>query len=264
MAANQLTNTNHRQKFHNNLFGELTILTHQDSSIWFIATEVATKLGYSNPHDAISRHCKGLVKHEIAAEQSVTGYQKINIIPESDLYRLVIRSKLPEAEKFEEWVTKDILPSIRKTGGYGQPAELSRKDLALLVLKSEEEKEKLQLELKAKEDILEQAKPMIGFAETVQKAENGILVRDLAYLAQNEAGIKIGEKRLWAWLRAMGYVHQKSTRPIQEYIERGYFVMQPLIVHHHSGAQEHFTTKITGKGQIYFLDKLKQFFNTNS
>lgn len=120
--------------------------------------------------------------------------------------------------------------------------------------------EALAIELKAKEQILEEAKPMIGFAETAQKADKGILIRDLAYLAQND-GIKIGEKRLWTWFRAMGFIHQRSTRPMQEYIERGYFAVQPTFVHHNSGMQEHMTTKITGKGQIYFLQKLKEFFN---
>lgn len=123
-----------------------------------------------------------------------------------------------------------------------------------------EQSEKLQLELKHKDEMLEEAKPLIEFAETAQKAASGILIRDLAYLAQND-GIKIGEKRLWTWFRTMGFIHQRSRRPMQEYIERGYFVMQPTFVHHNSGMQEHFTTKITGKGQVYFLNKLKDFFN---
>lgn len=123
-----------------------------------------------------------------------------------------------------------------------------------------EQTEKLQLELKHKDEMLEEAKPLIEFAETAQKAASGILIRDLAYLAQND-GIKIGEKRLWTWFRTMGFIHQRSRRPMQEYIERGYFVMQPTFVHHNSGMQEHFTTKITGKGQVYFLNKLKDFFN---
>lgn len=134
------------------------------------------------------------------------------------------------------------------------------KEALLALVAKEEQTEKLAIELKAKEQILEQAKPMIGFAETAQKADKGILIRDLAYLAQND-GIKIGEKRLWDLFRTLGFIHKKSTRPIQEYIERGYFVMQPTFVHHNSGMQEHLTTKVTGKGQIYFLQKLKEFFN---
>ena len=139
----------HSHKFHSDLFGDLTVLTHDDGSLWFIGKEVAEKLGYSRPSDAVAQHCKGTVKHRML---SGTGFVDYNLIPERDVYRLVMRSKLPTAEKFEEFVVSEILPSIRKTGSYGQVAapaapqavELSRKDLLLLALKSEEEKESLQ------------------------------------------------------------------------------------------------------------------------
>ncbi len=139
----------HSHKFHSDLFGDLTVLTHDDGSLWFIGKEVAEKLGYSRPSDAVAQHCKGTVKHRMP---SGTGFADYSLIPERDVYRLVMRSKLPTAEKFEEFVVSEVLPSIRKTGAYGQvtaPAvpqavELSRKDLLLLALKSEEEKELLQ------------------------------------------------------------------------------------------------------------------------
>ncbi len=139
----------HSHKFHSDLFGDLTVLTHDDGSLWFIGKEVAEKLGYSRPSDAVAQHCKGTVKHRML---SGTGFVDYNLIPERDVYRLVMRSKLPTAEKFEEFVVSEVLPSIRKTGSYGQVAapvapqavELSRKDLLLLALKSEEEKESLQ------------------------------------------------------------------------------------------------------------------------
>ena len=139
----------HSHKFHSDLFGDLTVLTHDDGSLWFIGKEVAEKLGYSNPHKAIRDHCKGVSE---TFTPSKGGMQTVKIIPERDVYRLVMRSKLPTAEKFEEFVVSEILPSIRKTGSYGQVAapaapqavELSRKDLLLLALKSEEEKESLQ------------------------------------------------------------------------------------------------------------------------
>ena len=151
IVTKQLTTENQSHKFHSDLFGDLTVLTHDDGSLWFIGKEVCEKLGYSNDRDALARHCKGVVKHDIRVEQSVTGKQTINIIPERDVYRLVMRSKLPTAEKFEEFVVSEVLPSIRKTGSYGQittpaphPAELTRKDLLLMALKAEEEKELLQ------------------------------------------------------------------------------------------------------------------------
>ncbi len=149
IVTKQLTTENQSHKFHSDLFGDLTVLTHDDGSLWFIGNEVCEKLGYGNPRDALSRHCRGVVKRDIP---SFSGIQSMNIIPERDVYRLVMRSKLPTAEKFEEFVVSEVLPSIRKTGSYGQVAapvapqavELSRKDLLLMALKSEEEKELLQ------------------------------------------------------------------------------------------------------------------------
>lgn len=149
IMTTNLSTQNQSQKFHSDLFGDLTVLTHEDGSLWFIGKEVAEKLGYGNPHEAIRTHCKGV--SEIRTP-SKGGMQTVKIIPERDVYRLVMRSKLPTAEKFEEFVVSEILPSIRKTGSYGQVAapvapqavELSRKDLLLMALKSEEEKELLQ------------------------------------------------------------------------------------------------------------------------
>lgn len=139
----------HSHKFHSDLFGDLTVLTHDDGSLWFIGKEVAEKLGYNDPNYAIRTHCKG---GEETSTPTKGGMQTVKIIPERDVYRLVMRSKLPTAEKFEEFVVSEVLPSIRKTGSYvqvvapvaPQAVELSRKDLLLLALKSEEEKESLQ------------------------------------------------------------------------------------------------------------------------
>lgn len=103
--------------FKNSQFGEIRTLIDDKGEPWFVARDVAISLGYSNVNDAISRHCKGVVKHD-HYEQRVSGSQPINIIPESDMYRLILRSKLPQAEAFQDWVTEEILPSIRKHGVY--------------------------------------------------------------------------------------------------------------------------------------------------
>ncbi len=118
--STKLSTENNSQKFHNDLFGDLTVLTHQDGSLWFIGKEVATKLGYVDTDQAIRQHCKHPLKQRVKLNQNDTRGSDMWIIPESDLYRLVMRSKLPDAEKFETWVVDDILPSIRKTGSYGQ------------------------------------------------------------------------------------------------------------------------------------------------
>ena len=137
---------NHSQKFHSDLFGDLTVLTHADGSLWFIGKEVAEKLGYKDTKDAISRHCKGAGKHRLLTGG---GEQEVTIIPERDVYRLVMRSKLPTAEKFEDFVVSDILPSIRKTGGYGQSTPTlptNYKEALLALVQKVDETERLTAE----------------------------------------------------------------------------------------------------------------------
>lgn len=105
------------QIFNNPEFGELRTIEEGDK-IYFVASDAAKALGYSQPHKAVWDHCKGVLKRNIPTNG---GVQQMSIIPEGDLYRLVIHSKLPSAEKFESWVFDDVLPTIRKTGGYHIP-----------------------------------------------------------------------------------------------------------------------------------------------
>jgi len=114
-----------------------------DGEPWFVAKDVAEVLGYSNPLDAVAKHCKAVMKDGFAARDSIGRMQKTPLIPERDLYRLVMKSQLPTAERFEEWVVGEVLPSIRKTGGYSVPAaprELSRLELIQMALQSEQER----------------------------------------------------------------------------------------------------------------------------
>lgn len=97
---------------------EVRALTGADGEPWFIARDVAEVLGYSNINDAIKRHCRGVVKHDLPSQ---SGLQSYSIIAERDVYRLILRSKLPAAERFEEWVVGTVLPTIRRTGSYGTP-----------------------------------------------------------------------------------------------------------------------------------------------
>ena len=105
---------NELQKFRNTEFGELSVL-EIDGKPYFAATACAKVLGYSNTRDAIIRHCKGVVKCDTLTEG---GMQAVNFIPEGDLYRLIVHSRLPAAERFEKWVFEEVLPSIRQSGGY--------------------------------------------------------------------------------------------------------------------------------------------------
>jgi len=103
--------------FENAEFGNLTVI-NKDGAPWFVGKEIAVALGYKNTNDAIISICKGVAKYDLPHPQSKTAFIKKNIIPESDLYRLIMRSKLPAAEKFQDWVVEEVLPTIRQTGSY--------------------------------------------------------------------------------------------------------------------------------------------------
>lgn len=105
---------NELQIFSSPEFGELRTIEEGDK-IYFVASDVAKMLGYAKPNNAVSAHCKGTLKRGIPTGG---GVQQMNVIPEGDLYRLIVNSELPSAEKFESWVFDEVLPAIRKTGGY--------------------------------------------------------------------------------------------------------------------------------------------------
>lgn len=108
---------NELQIFNSGEFGEIRTI-EIDGKPYFVGTDVAKALGYNNPRDAVSRHCKGVVKRDTPTS---SGIQSMSYINEGDLYRLIMKSKLPSAEKFESWVMDEVLPTIRKTGSYQKP-----------------------------------------------------------------------------------------------------------------------------------------------
>lgn len=108
---------NELQIFNSGEFGEIRTI-EIDGKPYFVGTDIAKALGYNNPRDAVSRHCKGVVKHDTPTS---SGIQSMSYINEGDLYRLIMKSKLPSAEKFESWVMDEVLPTIRKTGSYRKP-----------------------------------------------------------------------------------------------------------------------------------------------
>ena len=119
------------QVFNHEQFGDVRII-EEDGKVLFCGKDVAKALGYENPRDAIRRHCRGVVKRDGVSkttnQHGVTTEQvtQMSFIPEGDVYRLITHSKLPAAERFEKWVFDEVLPTIRKTGGYGQPVEIGR------------------------------------------------------------------------------------------------------------------------------------------
>lgn len=217
-------------------------VVERDGIPMFVAKDVASLLGYSNINDAIKRHCEGVVKHDLP---SSSGTQSFSLIPEFDVYALILRSKLPEAKKFRRWVCEEVLPSIRKTGSYtaNQPVVPQTLPEALRLAADLAEK-------------LEDAKPKIAFAESVNSAINSVSIRDFAKV------VGTGQNKLYSLMRSNGYLmssFKDRNKPYQKYIDQGLFKLQENVRTDQSGEQQvWFKTLITAKGQMYFQNKYFQ------
>lgn len=186
--------------------------------------------------------------------------QQFKLIPESDVYRLVFRSKLPEAEKFENWVTSEVLPSIRKYGGYLTPekieeALLNPDTLIQLATNLKEERSK---RLAAEEKVTAMV-PKALFADAVAASHTSILIGELSKLI-SQNGVKIGQNRLFEWLRGNGYlIKRKGTdfnMPTQYSMELRLFEIKERTINNADGSiRTTKTPKVTGKGQQYFINK---------
>lgn len=243
---------NELQIFENSEFG--TVRTVQfEGKTYFVANDVAKALGYKRPADAVTAHCKGSVKRRYLTDG---GEQELKLIPEGDIYRLVIKSQLPSAEKFESWVFDEVLPSIRKHGVYAVDELLNDPDLAIkafTALKEEKERNKA---LQADNDRM---RPKEVFADAVATSHTSILIGDLAKLLKQN-GVDIGQKRLFAWMRENGYLIKRQgsdwNMPTQRSMELGLFEVKESTVNNPDGSVRiNKTTKVTGKGQQYFINK---------
>lgn len=244
-------------KFENKRVRSLSI----DGEPWFVGSDVAKTLGYSNPHKAIRDHVD---EEDKLTERIVQSGQNrdVILINESGLYSLVLSSKLPDAKKFKHWITSEVIPQIRKTGKYA-PKPLTREELlAKAVLEADTmiKEQKALLEQKTKEleesnNRLEEQKPKVIFADSVVASDSAILIRELAHLIKQN-GFEIGEKRLYAWMRERGYICKGSCEPTQRALELGLFeIILRTVQRGDKPPLETRTTKVTGKGQVYFINK---------
>lgn len=249
---------NELKKFSHNMFGNLEILIKEGKE-YFPATDVATALGYKRPQDAVRQHCKedGSVNHRVA--DSLGRMQEKKFINEPNLYRLIVKSKLPQAEQFEKWVFEEVLPSIRKHGAYMTDQVLEQAvtnpDFAIgLLTKLKEEKEKLAA---AQQQIVQQ-QPLVTFAEACMQSNESLKVSEVAKLAAKH-NIKIGQRQLFAKLREWNLMFKRSTEPTQTAVEKGYFEIAQGVKQKPSGEPFTWTTTyVTPKGQAYIIDRLKK------
>jgi len=244
---------NELQVFTNSEFGELGVI-EIEGKLYFPATKCAKILGYSNQKDAISRHCRWVVKRDLPHPQNPQKLLPVNFIPEGDLYRLIARSNLASAERFERWIFDEVLPQIRRTGGY-VPLTEQDDDLAIMCKAFQI----LQNTVAEKDALLSAQTPKVQFADAVQSSDTTILIRELAkLLAQN--GIRMGQNRLFAWLRENEFLIRAHgtdyNAPTQKSIERDLMRVDESIYETPDGRIIITRTpRITGKGQQYFLKR---------
>ncbi|PFW52624.1 phage repressor protein/antirepressor Ant [Bacillus cereus] len=250
---------NKLEKFSHNMFGNLEILIKEGKE-FFPATDVAKALGYSDPYKAVKQHTKedGWVICPVVLEGKNQTVDK-KFINEPNLYRLIVKSKLPQAEQFEKWVFEEVLPSIRKHGAYMTDQVLEQAvtnpDFAIgLLTKLKEEKEKLAA---AQQQIVQQ-QPLVTFAQAVEVSTNTILVKDLATILKQK-GVNIGQNRLFDWLRKNGYLCNRQgmmNKPTQKAMDMQLFEVKTNVHTSSSGEfKTTYTPKVTGKGQLYFINK---------
>lgn len=238
------------QVFNNEQFGSLRTY-EEDGQVLFCGKDVAKTLGYKDTTNAMKRHCRGVAKrHPI--QDSLGRTQEAVFITEPDLYRLIVHSKLPTAEKFERWVFEEVLPAIRRTGGYmvakqdETPEEIMAR--AVLVAQDTIERQKRQID---------ELKPKALFADAVAASDGTCLVGELAKMLKQN-GVNIGQNRLFAWMREHGYLGKTGSNrnvPTQRSMEQGLFRIKETAVTHSDGhVTINRTPKVTGKGQRYFIE----------
>ncbi len=246
--------------FENPAFGKVRVV-EQGGEPWFVGKDVAAALGYSQTTKAVREHVKD--SHKGVSEiDTPGGKQQLTVIDEAGLYSLVMRSKLPQAEEFQEWVTAEVLPAIRKTGGYiaGSEKMSDAELMAKAVLIAQATIKERDARIAELESDTQRMKPKEIFADAVSASDQTILIGDLAKLIKQN-GHDIGQKRMFEWLRNNGYLIKRQgadyNSPTQRAMELGLFRIKETAVTHSDGhVTVSKTVKVTGKGQAYFVNKL--------
>lgn len=239
------------QIFKNEEFGEVRTVTI-DNEPWFVGKDIAEALGYSDTNKAVAMHVENEDKKLNDKTSPSFGQRGATLINESGLYALIFGSKLESAKRFKHWVTSEVLPAIRKTGGYQMQAPQGKELLALAVLEAQKTIEEQTAQI-------EEMKPHAVLGQAITTANTSILVGDLAKILKQN-GIEIGAKRLFQWMRENGYlIKRKGTDwnlPTQRSMEMELFEIKESVHIDGNGCNKITRTpKVTGKGQEYFINK---------
>lgn len=245
---------NELKTFENERFGNVRV-TMIDNEPWFVASDVCRALEIApTATRRLDDDEKGM-----RSTQTPGGKQEMAVVNESGLYSLVLGSRKPEAKVFKRWITHDVIPTIRKTGGYVNNEELFLDTyFPTLDAGAKAMFKQTLVSLREANKKIEQDKPKVFFADSVEISENSVLVKTLAaLLTQN--GYKIGQNKLFELLRNDGYLvsrrGQSRNMPTQKAIDRGLFEVKESVICTGGEHRVTQTTYVTGKGQIYFVNK---------
>ena len=250
---------NNLQIFDSPDFGQIRTI-QQNGEPWFVGKDVADILGYQNGSRDVNRHVDedDRQNYQNGTFESNRG---LTIINESGLYSLILSSKMPKAKEFKRWVTSEVIPAIRKTGGYiaGSENMTDAEIMAKAVLVAQSTIQQRDQRIKELECDVAAAKPKVLFADAVSASDSTILIGDLAKILKQN-GYNTGQKRLFQWLRDNGYLIKRQgadyNSPTQRSMELGLFrVKETPIIHADGHVTVNKTVKVTPKAQIYFANK---------
>lgn len=248
---------NEVRRFSSLEFGQIRTMVIEGQP-WFVGKDVARALGYKNISDALNKHVfdedKGVAKCD-----TLGGNQIMTIVSESGMYSLIFGSKLERAKSFKHWVTSKVLPDIRKTGMYATDELINNPDLLIQVATQLKEERQARQGL---EHINQANQPKVLFADSVASSKQTILIGDLAKLIKQN-GYDIGQNRLFEWLRSNGYLISRNgesyNMPTQRAMDLELFeVKERTHLNPDGSVRLTKTTKVTGKGQVYFINKFLQ------
>lgn len=248
------------QVFENTQFGKVRIVVI-DGEPWLVGKDVATALGYTNPRKALIDHVDDEDKNTVTIRDGIPGNPNMTVINESGLYSLVLSSKLPDAQKFRRWVTSEVLPSIRRNGGYiaGQESLTDMELLAKAFLVAQKTIDERNARIRELEVQSEANAPKVIFADAVSVSGSSILIGELAKLLKQNGVENMGQNRLFDWMRKNGYLIRRNgtdhNMPTQRSMEMELFrVKETTVVHSDGHVSVNKTPKVTGKGQTYFIN----------
>lgn len=249
-------------KFAHEQFGEIRTM-NIDGEAWFIGKDIAEALGYKDPSRALYDRVDDEDKTTLLIQQSGSNYKsRTTFINESGLYALILGSKLPQVKAFKRWVTAEVLPQIRKTGGYIPTKDTEGNELTeaqmlqqtLMIMKMTLDQKDNLIASQSKQ--ISELQPSAAFAQAIEETEDSIYISELAKLLTRN-GYEIGQKRLFSWLREKGYIFKDGREPMQEWVSKGIFSVNASVFEDCRGRlRENITTKVTGKGQRYFINLL--------